>query len=339
MWDLMPTKINIFSLDTSIKEKTIDIYNLDPSINIIPIKDIGKDLKKSISDFWNKFYNVTDDYSHNYPTNVFEWIFEEDDVLFFVKEHEEIIGTIIGKVRPFVSLKKSFNIVIVDFLCVHPKIRSKGFATKLIHGLAYWFEKYEGINVHIFHRELTKCPYWALSNSTYWFLDLQTLKLQNSKTQKTFNTKIKNKKRFQILTQTTFSEFGVPEFQIWKILNYQLWFYKTTWKDFNHFLEWIRKPHRKLLHFGNYLAIVEDAFIKTSSGNLAEIIWTSGSELLPIYEDDWFQTLHSLGYSGILVGNHLQNSTPVSAKLIYSGSSWYYMNNWNYIPNSSTLII
>jgi GNAT superfamily N-acetyltransferase len=203
MWDIMPTKINIFSLDTPIKNETKSIYNFDPLINNFSFKNTPNSIKESICKFWNNHYNVTDDYSHNYSVKSFEWIFEEDDELFFLLDKGQITGTIVGKIKPFISIKKSFNVVIVDFLCVHPKFRSKGIATKLIQSLAYWFEDVRKINVHIFHRELTKCPYWALSNSTYWFLDL------NSGTpfqQKSFNTKIKNKNRFQILCQTNFQK-------------------------------------------------------------------------------------------------------------------------------------
>jgi GNAT superfamily N-acetyltransferase len=349
MWELMPIKLNIFNIDKPIEQSTKHIYTWDKNIITKPIKDCNR---KLICDFWNNFYNVTDDYKHNYSPSSFDNIFQ-DDILFFLEDSNQIIGTIIGKVRPFISLKSSFNIVIVDFLCVHPKFRSKGIATKLIQSLAYWFEHNLGLNIHIFHRELSKCPFWTLSNSIYWISEINISKIYNSTfLQKTFkpeknifsNFKTNNflhnyRKTFQTIPESKLNKQSLQTLlNIYSLISSQNWNYKITWTSIEDFISWILKPHRTIINFDSYFAILEDPYIITNKGKLGEIIWTSGAELQQKYENNWFQSIHNSGFFAVIWADSVLNPTPKSLSKSYSGSSYYYLNNFNYIPNSSILL-
>lgn len=339
----MPTSINIFRLDTPVKSSTIDIYKWCEDITV---EYVLKSERKSVCDFWNENYNVSDDYRHNYNEKCFEEIFEEDDMIFLLRDGDIIIGTIVGKVRPFICLKSSIKVVVVDFLCVSKNYRSNGVATKLIQSLAYWYEKNDGLKVHIFHRELSKCPYWALSGSVYYYLKIglegNSKIIKNEKSVKHYKKYFFNFVSNDFLKKCEKSIFYYRLIlieRIYRLINSQNWDYKLYWKSKGDFIRWITRSNRYIINFDEYICVLEDVYIETEDGKLGEIVWSSGKKLEPKYKNEWFDSIHTFGFGGIVFGSHLENVVPDKSHIIYSGSSWYYLNNFNYIPGSKVLMI
>lgn len=151
-WETQPVpSINeVIGKDGKIIE-TINYDDFNNTLNeqfVISTIDINNetDINKLYS-FIDNYYMETSNteksvyYKCHFPYNYFKWLFNDPSIIndllitIYVKNNKSIAGCIIGSIEKIKINKLVTNSVNVRFLCVHPKLRTKGLTQVLIKEL------------------------------------------------------------------------------------------------------------------------------------------------------------------------------------------------------------
>jgi len=151
-WDTQPmTKLKDIVTHDGMIDLNIDIEQISKESNTCPENfawenlDINnKDQLKKVSYFLDKFFMVdsSNNFKGNYSPELLEWLYNKSEYIgisLIVKKTGLVVGFIIGKVVNMQVNKNKLELIETNFLCVHPKIRTKGVVSMLIQELRRQF--------------------------------------------------------------------------------------------------------------------------------------------------------------------------------------------------------
>lgn len=151
-WDTQPmmkfkeivTRDGIINPDQNIEELSKE-QPLPPENFMWENLDINnQDQLKKVSSFLDKFFMIdsSNNFKCNYSPELLEWLYKNSEYIglsLTVKKTGLVVGFIIGKVINMQVNRNKLNLVETNFLCVHPKLRTKNMVPMLINELKRQF--------------------------------------------------------------------------------------------------------------------------------------------------------------------------------------------------------
>lgn len=223
-------------------------HRASPDIRAFEVKNLTSLQCQQLVKFWNDNYAIDRSYGHCYDAAALKCMLGQRSTLFCCYDAAGgLKGTILGEPAVWQFEEVTLEVVLVDFLCS----TERGLATRLIHALGSHFEPRH--KVFLFMREKASLRNVPLTCWSYLYCPAaagQQAQLQEA-----------------------------PPWAVWKLLQRDEHTYGRLWKSFADFQDWVTRPHRRVVTWGySWLAVLEDAFIRTDSGKrIYEIVWAFGS--------------------------------------------------------------